>query len=350
MSRARTLAAHFFILLSLASAALAAEERSVRLKDLVEIRGVRANQLIGIGLVVGLPGTGDSKASLATNKTASNLLSRLGTAVSAAEVTTKNVAVVAVTGELPPFARIGDRIGIRISSVGDAASLEGGTLVLTPLRGADQQIYAVAQGHVSLGTAMTGAQGGGGRATGAASKTVALSEGATVEREFQQTFIHNGRVELSLRNADFTTATRVSQAVNEHFGAFLAKPENAGLISITLPANAQENPSFTPVDFVATLEQIRVAPDSHAVVVVNERTGTIISGAAVSIRPVAISHNNLEIKIQETSKYVSELPRTATVQELVSALNALGAGPRDLVAILQALKSADALDAELRFL
>lgn len=345
----RSLLAVFFAVASLATTN-ASNIGHVRLKDLVEIRGVRSNQLVGLGLVVGLPGTGDSKASLATNKTTANLLSRLGTTVTPEQITTKNVAVVTVTSELPPFARVGDRLSIRIASIGDATSLEGGTLILTPLRAADQQVYAVGQGNISLGNAMTGNQGGTNRSSGPAVRTVALNNSATVEREFPQTFVHNGQIELSLRSADFTTATRVAQAINGHFGSFLARPNNAGLITIQIPPMTMSNKSFTPVDFVSALEQIRIAPDTKAIVVINERTGTIIAGSDVTIRPVAISHNNLEIRIGEAAKYISQIPQTTTVQELVSALNSLGAGPRDLAAILQALKAANALDADLRFL
>ncbi|MEY4066726.1 MAG: flagellar biosynthesis protein FlgA [Pseudomonadota bacterium] len=323
----------------------------VRLKDLVEIRGVRSNPLVGLGLVVGLSGTGDSKQSLATNRAAANLLTRLGAQVKANEVVTRNIAAVVVTAHLPPFARIGDRLDINISSVGDSASLEGGTLLLTPLSAADGQVYAVAQGPLSLGTAMTGAQGGGGgnnRST--APKTIAISQSATVEREFQSTFIHNGSVELSLKNADFTTAHRISHAINQRFNEFVATPNNSGLIRVRVPEQALGTPSFTPVDFMAVLEQIRVEPDNKAVVVINERTGTIISGAHVTVMPVAISHGNLEIIVQDETRFVNKIPSATTVGDLVRALNELGAGPKDLVSILQALDAAQALKAQLKLM
>ena len=326
--------------------------RPVRLKDLVELRGVRPNQLVGFGLVIGLPGTGDSRQSLATNKAAANLLTRLGTGVKITELTTRNIAAVIVTSELPAFARIGDRIDIRISSVGDSQSLEGGSLLLTPLSGADDLIYAMAQGAISQGTSMAGASGGGGgnNSRGGAPKTVAVANSATVEREFETTFVQNGVVEMSLRNADFTTASRIVKAVNDTFGEFLAEPVNAGLVKVRLPSSARSGQSFTPVSFVASLEQIRVEPDARAIVVVNERTGTVISGAQVSISPVAISHGMLEIVIDEKPQMTSNIPNSTTVGELVRALNALGAGPKDLVSILQALESAKALKAELKIL
>jgi flagellar P-ring protein precursor FlgI len=277
------------------------------------------------------------------------MLSRLGQTVTIDEVSTKNIAAVAVTADLPPFARIGDKLSVRISSIGDASGLEGGTLIGTPLTGADDLVYVVAQGSLSSGTAMAGIEGGAGSKS-TAPKTVALAAGGTVEREFEQSFLHNGVLELSLRNADFTTATRVSKSVNEFFGEFLADPVNAGLIRVSLPAKANGNVSFPPVAFVSALEQIRVEPDNRGVVIVNERTGTVISGANVSISPVAISHGGLEIVVKKKSGYVGEIPATTTVGELVNALNALGAGPKDLVSILQALDAAKALKADLKFM
>jgi flagellar P-ring protein precursor FlgI len=327
------------------------DSASVRLKDLVAFRGVRSNPIVGFGLVVGLPGTGDSKASLATNKSVANLLSRLGSQVTPNEVVTKNIAAVVVTAELPPFARIGDRLDIQIATVGDSSSLQGGTLLMTTLSAADGQVYAVAQGPLSLGTAMAGAQGGGGgNNTGTAPKTIAISQSATVEREFQSSFVSNGSIELSLKNADFTTAHRVAHAINTRFNEFLATPQNSGLIRVRLPEQARGSESFTPVDFMAVLEQIRVEPDSRAIVVINERTGTIISGAQVTVLPVAISHGNLEITVQDETRYVNKIPKSTTVGDLVRALNELGAGPKDLVSILQALDAANALKAQLKLM
>jgi len=323
----------------------------VRIKDLVEMRGVRSNPLVGIGLVVGLAGTGDSKSSLATNKAVANLLTRLGSKVAPGDVPTRNVAVVAVSAELPPFARVGDRLDIRLSSVGDASSLEGGTLMLTPLTAADSRVYAVAQGAISQGTSMAGASGGGGQqsAQGGAPKTIALAKSAHVEREFAQSFLSAGNLELSLRNADFTTASRIAKVINETFGAFLADPVNAGLIKVRVPSDAR-GASYPAVSFVASLEQLKVEPDTRALVVINERTGTLIAGAQIVLAPVAISHGGLEIVIDGAPTRLSKLPRAATVGDLVRALGALGAGPKDLVAILQTLEAAKALKAELRIL
>jgi flagellar P-ring protein FlgI len=321
----------------------------VRLKDLVEIRGVRSNPLVGVGLVVGLPGTGDSKQSLVTNKSIANLITRLGTRVDLKETTTKNVAAVVVTAELPPFARIGDKLSIRISSIGDSQSLEGGTLILTPLSAADSRVYAVAQGPISQGTAMSGA-GGGGQNGGGAPKTVAVSNSASVEREFPVSFTQNGNLELSLRSADFTTASRIVKAINENYGAFLAQAVNSGLIKVSMPTNTYSNPSFSAVEFVAGLEQLKVEPDSRALVVLNERTGTIVAGADTVLAPVAISHGNLEISVEGKTTRMGALPKSATVGDLVRALGALGAGPKDFVSILQALEASHALKAELKIL
>lgn len=324
---------------------------AIRLKDLVRFRGVRTNPLVGLGLVIGLSGTGDSKQNLATNKAAAQLLSRLGAMVNPNEVVTRNIAAVIVTAELPPFARIGDKLDIRVSAVGDSASLAGGTLLLTPLSAADGQVYAVAQGPLSLGTAMTGAQGGGGANNrSSAPQTIAISQNASVEREFKSTFVHNGHVEISLNSADFTTAHRISHAINSKFNEFIASPVNSGLVKVRLPQQSVGSPSFTPVDFMAVLEQIRVEPDSKAIVVINERTGTIISGSNVTVMPVAISHGNLEIMVNEQSKYVNKIPNTTSVGDLVRALNELGAGPKDLVSILQALDAANALQAQLHLM
>lgn len=328
-------------------------ELPVRIKDLVEVRGVRPNQLTGIGIVVGLQGTGDSKASIATNRAAAEVMNRLGVSVTPYEVITKNIAIVVVTAELPPFARIGDKLDIRISSIGDSSNLEGGTLLLTSLSGVDSQVYATAQGSISQGTSMAGSEGGAGGQPPKSTtpKTVSLALSGIVEKEFFSTFISNNNVELSLKNADFTTASRIAKALNDYFGEFIADPINAGLISVKIPKTVtRNNPSFNPVTFMSILEQIKVTPDSIALVVINERTGTIISGHNVIIEPVAISHGRLEIQVGKKSNKVNEIPATTTVGELVRALNTLGAGPKDVVSILQTLESAKALRAQLKLM
>ncbi len=330
----------------------AQEEYPVKIKDLVEVRGVRPNALNGLGLVVGLQGTGDSKASIATNKAAAQLISRLGVTVTPADIITKNIAVVAVTSMLPPFARIGDRIDVRISSIGDAASLEGGTLLLTTLSGADDQIYATVQGSISQGTAMSGADGAVAAAQNSkVPKTVALANLGIVEKEFHSRFVHNNTIELSLRNADFTTASRIAKAVNENFGEFIADPVNSALIKVQLPTTVdRNNPSFNPVTFLSTLEQIRVTPDVQATIVINERTGTIISGINVVILPVAISHGFLQIQVGSKKSKVSAFEKSTNIGELVKSLNEIGAGPKDIVSIIQALEASKALKATVKYL
>ncbi|WP_161597759.1 flagellar basal body P-ring protein FlgI [Fluviispira multicolorata] len=327
-------------------------ELPVRLKDLVEVRGVRGNSLSGIGLVVGLQGTGDSKASIATNKATSTVFTRLGMTVAPTEVITKNIAIVVVTAVLPAFARIGDKLDIRISSIGDAQSLEGGTLLLTTLTAVDGQVYATAQGTISQGTSMAGAEGGAGQAARSSTpKTVSLTNTGIVEKEFLSTFISNNNIELSLRSADFTTANRVAKALNEYFGEFIADPINAGLISVKIPNKVtRNNPSFNPVAFMSILEQIKVTPDSVAIVVINERTGTIISGNNVIIEPVAISHGRLEIQVEKKTAKVGEISATTSVADLVRALNNLGAGPKDIVSIMQTLEIAKAIKAQIKLM
>ncbi len=327
-------------------------ELPVRIKDLVKVRGVRSNQLTGLGIVVGLQGTGDSKSSIATNRAAAAVMNRLGMTITPEEVITKNLAVVVVTADLPPFARIGDKLDIRISSMGDCTSLEGGTLLLTSLSGVDSQVYATAQGSISQGTSMAGNEGGAGQpAKSTTPKTVSLALSGIVEKEFLSTFISNNNIELSLKNADFTTSSRISKALNDYFGDFIADPINGGLISVKIPKTVtRNNQSFNPVTFMSILEQIKVTPDSIALILINERTGTIISGNNVTIEPVAISHGRLEIQVGKKSNKVSEMPATTTVGELVRALNTLGAGPKDVVSILQALESANALRAQIKIM
>lgn len=322
---------------------------TVRVKDLVNVEGVRGNDLVGFGLVMGLQGTGDSSASLSTNKAVSNLLTRLGSEVTEQQVTTNNLAAVIVSAELPPFAQIGDRIDVRVSSVGDASSLQGGSLIMTPLRGADNQIYVVAQGHISLGSATTG-QFGGSAAADSTILTVGTSQ-ARVERTFPSSFVRDGHIHLSLKDHDFTTASRLVQAINSFYGEFLAHAKSAGQVQVRVPSSVFSNPSFQLIDFVAALEQIEVRPDSKAKVVINERTGTIIAGENVRVRPVAISHGFLEISTTKDAKeMVGEFSQTTTLSELVHAMNAFGAGPKDIVSILQALEKAGAINAELIFL
>jgi flagellar P-ring protein precursor FlgI len=342
---------------------------SARLKDLVDVEGVRDNQLIGYGRVVGLAGTGDKQQTVFTNQSLTNMLERMGVIVSPTAIQVKNTAAVMVTATLPAFAQPGLHIDITVASTGDASNLRGGILLLTSLRGADGQVYAVAQGPVVTGGFIAGR---GGAQTTVNHPTVGRSpNGATVERPAPSVAPKN-LVRLQLRQSDFTTSARIVDAVNKKFSAVSppAHAENAGLVTVSVP------PEFSArtMEFMAQLENLLVDADSAARVVVNERTGTIVLGKDVRISPVAILHGNLSVEVktvemvsqpnplsagttevtpQTTVSAKEEKARTvvlkqgATVEELVRALSAIGSTPRDIIAILQSLRSAGALEAEL---
>jgi flagellar P-ring protein precursor FlgI len=333
-----------------------AEAEPARLKDLARLRGVRDNFLNGVGLVIGLKGTGDTKKSLATNKAAAMMLTRLGIKTSVDEVAAGNLAAVMVTAELPAFARGGDRLDVKVSAIGDAKSLAGGTLVLTPLRAGDSEVYALAQGAVVVGQA---------NGAGASVLTVArVPQAATVEREFAPTLGANGKLTYALTSPDFTTSSRIAEAINTALRGFFAEAKDVAAVEVTIP------PAWRAkvVDFVAMLESLTVEADGKAVVVLNERTGTVVMGSRVVIQPVAIAHGDLSIKIDGkggkgtakgagsgvASKNVVKLDKEggapATVGDLVETMNALGVRPADLVGILQAIHAAGALKAELKFL
>jgi len=349
---------------------LAESLSAARLKDLVDIEGVRDNQLLGYGLVVGLAGTGDKQQTVFTNQSLTNMLERMGVIVSPTAIQVKNTAAVMVTATLPAFAQPGLHIDITVASTGDASNLRGGILLLTSLRGADGQVYAVAQGPVVTGGFVAGR--GGGAQTTVNHPTVGRSpNGATVERPAPSVAPKN-LVRLQLRQSDFTTSARIVDAVNKKFSASspLAHAENSGLVTVPVP------PEFSArtMEFMSQLENLVVEADSAARVVVNERTGTIVLGKEVRISPVAILHGNLSVEVQ-TVEMVSQpnplsagttevVPQTtvsakeekartvvlkqgATVEELVRALSAIGSTPRDIIAILQSLRSAGALEAEL---
>jgi flagellar P-ring protein precursor FlgI len=346
--------------------------RGERIKDIVDIQGVRGNPLTGLGLVTGLAGTGDS--TLLARQMLTNVLREQGLVLSPSDLTGKNVAVVMVTAELGPFDREGSRIDVDVSTVGDAVSLQGAMLLPTPLKGLDGQVYAVAQGGVSLG----GWSASGSQATvGKNHPTVArIPDGAIVEKAELATFIEQVAdqryLTLNLRNNDFTTAQRVSDAINQSFpgGAVVL---DAGAVKVTVPSNV------TQQGVVAFLDEITkkdVTVDMPAAVVINERTGTIVVGENVGISSVAISQGSLVVKVKESaqvsqpmaafsdagqtevipetsldveeqSAYLIPVARAVTVSELAKALNAIGASPRDLIAIFNALKKAGALQAKL---
>ncbi len=338
------------VLLLCGSFATAAAAQPVRLKDLVQIRGVRNNFLNGFGIIVGLKATGDSKKSLATNKAVANMLTRMGMKTLPDDVVSGNMAAVMVTAELPPFARSGDLIDVKVSAIGDAKSLAGGQLMLTPLRAGDGEIYGVAQGPVAVGQA-TG--------EGAQVLTVArVPQGASVEREFAPTIARNGRLVLSLKQPDFTTSSRITETINQQLKGFFATAKDIASVEVLVPPLFQSR----LVDFIAQLEAITVDADSRAIVVLNERTGTVVMGASVVIAPVAIAHGDLSIQIGDKKAKDAKQKRLvglgklepdgegATVGDLLETMNALGVRPADLVGILQSLHAAGALKAELRFL
>ncbi len=342
---------------------------AARLKDLVAIEGVRDNQLVGYGLVVGLAGTGDRKQALFSAQSLTNLLERMGVSVPATAIRVNNTAAVLVTGTLPAFAQPGTRIDVTVAAIGDCSNLQGGILALTSLRGADGQVYAVAQGPVV--TSGFGAGRGGTSQTVNHPTVGRAPNGATVERG-APSVAPRSVVRLQLLRVDFTTSSRIVEAVNRKFPGTpeLARAENAGLVSVAIP------PGFTnrATEFVAQLEALSVEADLPARVVVNERTGTIVLGKDVRVRPVAILHGNLSVEIQ-TSIAVSQpnplsqgatqvVPQTtssakeekarnvvlkegATVEELVRAMAAIGSTPRDVIAILQNLRAAGALEADI---
>jgi flagellar P-ring protein precursor FlgI len=327
----------------LAGASVAAGQE-VRIKELANVRGVRSNQLMGIGLVVGLNKTGDSVSSISTSKAAAAMLQRMGLKVTDKQVTGGNAALVMVTVELPAFARNGDRLDARVSTLGDAKSLAGGVLMSTALKANDGQVYGMAQGSVVIGQAS---------GSGVQVQTVAVAPSAfTVEREFAPVVDRDGVITISLKKPDFTTNRRVVEAINKHFKGFYALSKDIHGIEIQIPEPYQGR----TVDFIAELEALRVAVDQRAVVVINERTGTVVMGGDVVISPVTISHGELSISVGGDGgsgrKKGNSLMNFggSSVSKLVEGMNAMGMKPVDLVGVMQALQSAGALQGELRFM
>ena len=320
--------------------AIALDAHAARIKDIANVRGVRSNQLVGYGIVVGLAGTGDSKAAF-TNSSISRMLDRLGMKLNDKDVATKNVAAVIVTANLPPFARAGNQIDVTVSSIGDASSLKGGMLIQTPLRAADQQTYAVAQG-----SALVGSNPGG------VHETVArVPNGAIIERDLGADFSNRNMFRLTLHNPDFTTAARVAKTINMELGGQYASALDAGTIDMITP------PSYEGkgVELLATVESLNVDPDMKAQVVVDEKTGTVVIGNGVQISPVAISHGDLSIRVGGDKKQgdgdkVFMLDQSASVGDIVKAMNRLGVAPKDLITILESIKAAGALQADLKVL
>ncbi len=358
------------IIVSLSDQALTAP----RLKDISRIGGNYGIKLVGYGLIVGLDGTGDSKGTEFTVQSIVNMLGRMGITVPARKVRIKNVAAVVVSAELPPTARKGTKIDVTVSSIGDATSLEGGTLLLTPLVGPDGKVYALAQGPVSVGGFKVGGSGGE-RVSQNYTLVGRVPGGGTVEEEPSADTKVGDYVEISLLNPDYTTAWRVSETLKARFDGLDVTPVDAGLIRVSVPDEFKERQEI--VSFVAMIETTTVTPDVPAIVVINEKTGTIVAGENVTIGAVAIAHGNLSIEIRsrpiisqpaplskgETvvvpDTHISAgveggqliaLEESASVADVARALNALGVSPRDVIAIFQALKEAGALRAEIRII
>jgi len=362
------------LLLALAEGCLPTELRAAsRIKDLASIEGVRENQLIGYGLVVGLAGTGDRRQTVFSAQSLTNLLERMGVSVPPTAIRVNNVAAVMVTATLPPFAQPGTKLDVTAAAIGDASNLQGGLLLLTSLRGADGQVYAVAQGPVVTGGFVAGR---GGTSQTVNHPTVGrVPNGALVERA-APSVAPTGQIRLQLKRSDFTTSARIAEAVNRKFAALprpLAQAENSAVIRVEIPPDWRSNPAA----FVAEIENLPVETDRQARVVINERTGTIVMGKEVRIAPVAILHGNLSVEIQTSYAVAQPAPLSqgttevvpqvgvgvkeektrnvvlqegATVEDLVRALASIGATARDVIAILQSLQSAGALEAELEVL
>ena len=358
------------IVLVLGAVLLAAPETTegARIKDIAKIVGVRNNQLFGYGLVGGLNGTGDKQGTEFTIQTLTNMLLKMGINVDPLQVKVKNVAAVVVTAELPAFSRPGIKLDVLVSSIGDAKSLQGGTLMITPLQGVDGETYALAQGPVSLGGF---AAGGGGEGTKKNHPTVGtIPSGALVERAVVIPIQLRERLHFVLHQPDFTTADAVSKAMNQSVGHVVASSQDSRTVFVDVPESFQDH----VVDYIARLETIEVSVDAPARVVVNERTGTVVMGENVRISTVAVSHGGLsvvitkepvisqpspfgrgrtvvtddrEVSVEEEPSHLMVLPSGVSLGEVVKALNAVGVTPRDLISILQAMKSAGALSAEL---
>ncbi|MEW6056012.1 MAG: flagellar basal body P-ring protein FlgI [Bdellovibrionota bacterium] len=339
---------HLMVVFVLVMAALLLVDRSygARIKDIASIKGVRDNILIGYGLVVGLKGTGDSGTDI-TSKSMVRLFEKMGIQSGASDFKSKNVAAVIVTAKLPPFARAGTRMDVTVSSIGDASSLEGGMLLVTPLRAGDQNVYAVAQGSVSLGGLTEGGGGGGGGKVSFPT-TARVPNGALIEKEVDGNFSQKKTFVLAISNPDFTTAARLSKVINTELGGKYAVARDPGTIDVIVPFNYEG----TGVELVATIENLEVNPDSKSRVVLNERTGTVVIGENVRIENVAISHGDLQIEVSgpKGPKEKMGIIGGSSIKDIVKALNSLGVSPKDLTAIFQALRASGALQADLEVL
>lgn len=313
-----------------------------RLKDIVSVKGVRENPIIGYGLVIGLNGTGDGGGEI-TNTSLKKMFEKLGLNPKT-EITSKNVAAVIVTAKLPPFARVGQKVDLTVSSIGDASSLAGGTLLVTPLKAGDGNIYAVGSGPLSIGGLKKGAK---------FATTATLPGGATVEKEVVTEFEKKNSLRLSLNNPDFTTAARVEKIINEELGGKFASAKDSTTIDLIVPNQYERN----VVQLMAIIENFKVNTDSVAKIVINERTGTIVAGGDVMVRPVAISHGDLTVEVKGDGDSKSAKPgsvfymeKGTSLSDLVKSLNAFGVTPEDLISIFQTLKRDGALVGEIELI
>ena len=341
--------------------------QAARIKDIANINGVRPNILIGYGLVVGLKGTGDKNSTIFTNQTLSNMLEKMGVIVDPTATKVSNVAGVMVTAEMPPFAKAGNRLDVVVSSLGDATTLEGGVLMMTPLKGGDGRTYAVAQGALLVGGFSVGGQGASMQKN---HPTVGrIPNGAIIEQEIAYDSFGDA-LKISLKRPDFTNARRVVERINGLYRG-IASAQDGGTIIVEIPTALRTD----PVKFLSIIESLDISPDNYAKIIVDEKTGTIVIGEDVRIATVAISHGNVSVQIKESKKVSQALPlaqggqtvttadtqmnvqeekghfvyleRGPSIKELVDALNAVGLSARDVITILRAIKAAGALQAEL---
>jgi flagellar P-ring protein precursor FlgI len=350
---------------------LTAGGHAARIKEITSIQGVRQNQLVGYGLVVGLNGTGDGDKVKFTLQSLVSMLEKMGMTVNSVDIKVKNVAAVMITADMPPFSRPGTRMDVLVSSIGDAKDLQGGTLLYTPLKAADGQTYAIAQGAISTGG--FSAKGAGASAQKNFPTVGRVISGGLIEREVPTNFRNKDNLVLTLNHPDFTTATRVAESINTAFADSIARTSDSGSIDVRVPHQYLDNVT----GFVTVIEGLGVTPDVESKVVVNERSGTVVIGENVRISKVAIAHGNLSIQIKESADVSQPMPFSqgqtvatpntnlsvkedkspiylmesgTSIGEIVRALNALGVTPRDLISIFQALQSAGALQAKLEIM
>lgn len=329
-----------FVTLFLCSLSFMARANGSRLKDLVTIKGVRENPLIGYGLVIGLNGTGDSGGEI-TNTSLKKMFQTLGLNPQR-EVSSKNVAAVIVTAQLPAFGRVGQKIDVTVSSIGDASSLSGGTLLITPMKGGDGQIYSVANGALSIG----------GREQGKVMATTArIPMGAIIEKELEVSFNDRKAIRMALKSPDFTTAARIERTINQELGGKFATAADATTIDIIIPSYYERR----IVELVANIENFKVVTDTKAKIVINERTGTLVAGGDIILKKSAVSHGELVVEVKgggegSGKQTLHLLEKSTTINDLVKALNALGTTPEDLISIFQALKHNGSLVADIELI